>query len=48
MKVLNLPTVKFIHSNPYKKEVTMDSLVTLPMYFPKGVVYKGYPDDWPY
>lgn len=39
---------KFTHSNPIKKVVTTDSIVMSHIYFPEGVVYKGYPKDWPY
>lgn len=35
---------KFIHSNPIKKVVTIDSIALLNTYFPSGVIYKGSPD----
>lgn len=39
---------KFTHSNPHKKVVTTDSIIMSRVYFPNGVIYKGYPDDWPF
>lgn len=39
-KILDNEGSKFIHSNPYKKIITMDSIVMAQYYFPNGVIYK--------
>eukprot|EP00826_Nyctotherus_ovalis_P024278 TRINITY_DN187_c0_g1_i4.p1 TRINITY_DN187_c0_g1~~TRINITY_DN187_c0_g1_i4.p1 ORF type:complete len:262 (-),score=32.85 TRINITY_DN187_c0_g1_i4:106-891(-) len=43
--IMDEEATKFIHSNPSKRKVTLDSIAITKRYFPNGVVYKRYPKD---
>eukprot|EP00826_Nyctotherus_ovalis_P007198 TRINITY_DN11783_c0_g1_i1.p1 TRINITY_DN11783_c0_g1~~TRINITY_DN11783_c0_g1_i1.p1 ORF type:complete len:155 (-),score=23.58 TRINITY_DN11783_c0_g1_i1:185-649(-) len=46
--ILDKKARKFIHTNPYLKKVTHESIAALPKYFRRGVVLKRFPHKFPF